>query len=95
VFTLIKAEELGVTSQNVTQQVNSPDPTVKRFLGAEGDLGKGMGVTNDFAVRIIQQVGNYGEIYDRNLGAKTKLNLPRGQNNLSTKGGLLLSPPFR
>ena len=95
VFTLIKAEELGVTSQNVTQQVNSPDPTVKRFLGAEGDLGKGMGVTNDFAVRIIQKVGNYGEIYDRNLGAKTKLNLPRGQNNLSTKGGLLLSPPFR
>ena len=95
VFSLIKAEELGVTSQNVTQQVNSPDPTVKRFLGSEGDLGKGMGLTNDFAVRVIQQVGNYGEIYDRNLGAKTKLNLPRGQNNLSTKGGLLLSPPFR
>ena len=95
VFSLIKAEELGVTSQNVTQQVNSPDPTVKRFLGSEGDLGKGMGVTNDFAVRMIQQVGNYGEIYDRNLGTKTNLNLPRGQNNLSTKGGLLLSPPFR
>ncbi len=95
VFSLIKAEELGVTSQNVTQQVNSPDPTIKRFLGSEGDLGKGMGVTNDFAVRMIQQVGNYGEIYDRNLGTKTNLNLPRGQNNLSTKGGLLLSPPFR
>ncbi|MCY7323425.1 MAG: amino acid ABC transporter substrate-binding protein, partial [Phormidesmis sp. CAN_BIN36] len=89
VFSLIKAEELGVTSQNVTQQVNSPDPTVKRFLGSEGDLGKGMGLTNDFAVRVIQHVGNYGEINDRNLRPKTKLNLQRGQNNLSTKAALL------
>jgi general L-amino acid transport system substrate-binding protein len=95
VYALFKAEELGITSQNVDQQVKSPDPTIKRFLGAEGDLGKGAGLENDFAVRIIKQVGNYGEIYDRNLGSKTKLDLPRGQNNLSTKGGLIFSPPFR
>ena len=95
VYSLMEAEELGITSQNVTQQASSNDPTVKRFLGTEGDLGKGMGLTNDFAVRVIKHVGNYGEVYDRNLGAKTKLNLPRAQNNLWTKGGLLFSPPFR
>ena len=95
VFSLIEAEELGITSQNLNQQISSSDPTVKRFLGTEGDLGKGMGLTNDFAQRVIRHTGNYGEIYERNLGAKTKLNLPRGQNNLWTKGGLLFSPPFR
>jgi general L-amino acid transport system substrate-binding protein len=95
VFSLFEAEELNITSQNVAQQAGNPDPTVKRFLGTEGDLGKGMGLNNDFAVRVIRHVGNYSEIYDRNLGPKTKLNLPRGQNNLWTKGGLLFSPPFR
>ncbi|NJR52168.1 MAG: amino acid ABC transporter substrate-binding protein [Leptolyngbyaceae cyanobacterium CSU_1_3] len=95
IYSLFKAEELGITSQNVDQQMKSTDPTIRRFLGTEGDLGKGMGVENDFAVRIIKKVGNYGEIYDRNLGSKTKLNLPRGQNNLSAKGGLIFSPPFR
>ena len=68
---------------------------MRRFWGVEGNLGQGMGLPNDFAVRVIKQVGNYGEIYDRNLGPKTKLNLPRGQNNLWSKGGLLYSPPFR
>lgn len=95
VFTLFEAEELNITRQNVSQQSNSTDPVVKRFLGTEGDLGKGMGLTNDFAVRVIKYVGNYGEIYDRNLGSQTKLNLPRGQNTLWNKGGLLFSPPFR
>ncbi|MGA7934333.1 MAG: amino acid ABC transporter substrate-binding protein [Kovacikia sp.] len=95
VFALFEAEELEITSQNVTQKASSTDPTVRRFLGVEGDLGKGMGLTNDFAVRIVKHVGNYGEVYDRNLGPKTKLNLPRGQNSLWTKGGLLFSPPFR
>lgn len=95
IYSLIEAEELGITSQNVSQQVSSSDPAIKRFLGTEGDLGKGMGLPNDFAVRIIRHVGNYAEVYDRNLGPKTKLNLPRGQNNLWTKGGLLISPPFR
>jgi general L-amino acid transport system substrate-binding protein len=95
VYALIKAEELGVTSQNFAQQANSNDPEIKRFLGGEGELGKGIGLPNDFAAKIIKHVGNYGEIYERNLGSKTKLNLPRAKNELWTKGGLLYSPPFR
>jgi general L-amino acid transport system substrate-binding protein len=95
VYTLMEAEELNISSQTVTQQVNSKDPTVQRFLGTAGDLGKGMGLSNDFTVRIIKHVGNYSEVYDRNLGPKTKLNLPRGRNMLWTNGGLLFSPPFR
>lgn len=95
VYALIKAEELGINSQNISQFANSKDPEIKRFLGTEGNLGQGIGLTNDFAARIIKHVGNYGEIYDRSLGSKTKLNLPRGQNELYSKGGLLYSPPFR
>ncbi|AUT04057.1 amino acid ABC transporter substrate-binding protein [Nostoc sp. CENA543] len=95
VYALIKAEELGINSQNVGQLATSNDPDVKRLLGTEGNLGEGLGLTNDFAAKAIKHVGNYGEIYDRNLGPKTKLNLPRGQNQQWTKGGLLYSPPFR
>jgi general L-amino acid transport system substrate-binding protein len=95
VYSLVKAEELGINSQNIAQFANSNDPDIKRFLGTEGNLGEGLGLTNDFAARIVKHVGNYGEVYDRNLGAKTKLNLPRGQNQLGIKGGLLYSPPFR
>lgn len=95
VYALIEGEELNLSSKNVAQQASSTDPGVRRFLGTEGDLGKGLGLTNDFAARIIKHVGNYGEVYDRNLGPATKLNLPRGQNNLWTKGGLLYSLPFR
>ncbi|MBW4683476.1 MAG: amino acid ABC transporter substrate-binding protein [Microcoleus vaginatus WJT46-NPBG5] len=95
VFALFNAEELEITSQNVTQIASTTtDPVVRRFLGVEGNLGKGMGVSNEFAIRIIKHVGNYSEVYDRNLGPKTPLNLPRGINNLWTKGGLLYSPPF-
>jgi general L-amino acid transport system substrate-binding protein len=95
IYSLIEAEELGITSQNLDQFTNSKDPEIRRFLGLEGDLGKGLGLTNDFAMRVIKQVGNYGEIYDRSLGDKTPLKLSRGQNNLWSKGGLLYSPPFR
>ncbi|MFN6219161.1 MAG: amino acid ABC transporter substrate-binding protein [Aphanizomenon sp.] len=95
VYALIKGEELGINSQNLAEFANSKDPDIKRFLGTEGNLGEGIGLTNDFAARIIKHVGNYGEIYERNLGTKTKLNLPRGQNELGIKGGLLYSPPFR
>ncbi|WP_066376460.1 MULTISPECIES: amino acid ABC transporter substrate-binding protein [unclassified Anabaena] len=95
VYSLIKAEELGINSQNVSQLANSNDPDIKRFLGTEGNLGQGLGLTNDFAARVIKHVGNYGEIYDRHLGPNTKLNLPRGENQQWTKGGLLYSPPFR
>ncbi len=95
VFALFEAEELGITSKNVSQFSASKDPNVRRFLGLEGDLGKGMTISNDFASRIVKHVGNYSEIYDRNLGSQTKLNLPRGRNQLWTQGGLLFSPPFR
>ncbi|MCJ8282536.1 MAG: amino acid ABC transporter substrate-binding protein [Rivularia sp. ALOHA_DT_140] len=94
---VIKAEELGINSQNVEElKNNSKDPEVRRLLGVEGNLGESIGLTKDFGVRIIKHVGNYGEIYERNLGSKTKLNLTRDQRNQPwTKGGLLYSPPFR
>jgi general L-amino acid transport system substrate-binding protein len=95
IYALMEAEELDITSQNLAEKLKSPDPTVKRFLGVEGTIGKDMGLSHDFVVRIIKHVGNYGEIYDRNLGSKTPLNLPRGQNRLWSQGGLLYAPPFR
>ncbi|NPA91007.1 MAG: amino acid ABC transporter substrate-binding protein [Chloroflexi bacterium] len=95
VFATFQAEEFGITSQNVDDFKNSDNPGIRRFLGLEGDLGKGLGLTNDFAYRVIKHVGNYAEIYDRNLGPNTPFNLPRGPNSLWTDGGLLYSPPFR
>lgn len=95
VFTLTTAEELGITAKNVDEKLKSTDPTVKRFLGVEGTLGKDMGLPNDFAVKVIKAVGNYGEIYERNVGTGSKINLPRGINKLWNDGGLMYSPPFR
>jgi general L-amino acid transport system substrate-binding protein len=95
VFALFEGESLGITSKNIGEFATTKDPVIRRFLGQEGDLGKGMGLPNDFAARIIKHVGNYAEIYDRNLGPQTPLKLERGLNQLSTQGGLLFSPPFR
>jgi general L-amino acid transport system substrate-binding protein len=95
VYGLINAEELGVNSQNVSQLSNSSNPEVKRLLGIEGDLGKGAGLSNDFVARIIKHVGNYGEIYERNLGKNSELKLDRGLNKLWNQGGILYAPPFR
>jgi general L-amino acid transport system substrate-binding protein len=95
VYALIEGESLGITSKNIDTFANTKDPVIRRFLGQEGDLGKGLGLSNDFAARIIKHVGNYGEIYDRNLGPQTPLKLERGLNKLSTQGGLIFSPPFR
>lgn len=92
-YTVIEAEELGINSQNLAEFEKSQDPNVKRFLGSEGTLGQDMGLPNDFAVRVIKHVGNYGDIYDRNIGKP--LGLERGLNKLWTDGGLLYSPPFR
>ncbi|MEA5534227.1 amino acid ABC transporter substrate-binding protein [Crocosphaera sp. XPORK-15E] len=92
-FALFEAEELGINSQNVDKFETSEDPNVRRFLGLDDKLGEGMGLPNDFAASIIKQVGNYGEIYDRNIGKP--LGLERGPNKLWTDGGLLYSPPFR
>jgi general L-amino acid transport system substrate-binding protein len=95
VYGLIEAEELNINQGNLAQQAQSANPTIKRFLGNEGTIGQDIGLSNDFAVRMIRHVGNYAEIYDRNLGSKTPLNLPRGQNRLWNQGGLMYSPPFR
>lgn len=92
-YTLIEAEELGITSQNLADFLESKDPQVRRFLGSEGNFGETLGLPNDFAARIIKHVGNYGEIYDRNLGQP--FGLERGLNDLWTNGGLLYAPPFR
>ncbi|MDI9639738.1 amino acid ABC transporter substrate-binding protein [Geitlerinema splendidum] len=94
-FALIQAEEFEITQANLEQKKSEDNPEIKRFLGLEGSLGQDMGLPNDFAARIVRHVGNYGEIYDRNLGEKSQFKLPRGQNDLWTKGGLMYSPPFR
>jgi general L-amino acid transport system substrate-binding protein len=95
VYGLIQAEESGVTSANVQDMLKSEDPTIKRLLGVEGELGSKLGLPNDFMVKVIEQVGNYGEIWDRNLGPVTPFNLARGINALWTDGGLQYSMPFR
>ncbi|HBQ99849.1 MAG TPA: amino acid ABC transporter substrate-binding protein [Cyanobacteria bacterium UBA11691] len=94
-YGLIEAEELGITQANVEESKGSEDPTIRRFLGVEGDLGTGLELDNDFMVNVISSVGNYGEVYERNLGKESQFQLDRGQNDLWTRGGLLYSPPFR
>jgi general L-amino acid transport system substrate-binding protein len=95
IYSTMEAEELGITTAKLSQFNNSTDPAVARFLGKEDALGESLGLSNDFAAQVIKHVGNYGEIYDRNLGAQTPLKLERGQNNLWSKGGLLYPIPFR
>ncbi|SEN66475.1 general L-amino acid transport system substrate-binding protein [Amphibacillus marinus] len=91
----IEAEELGITSENYEEFLDSEDPVVRRFVGLEGELGQMLGIDDTFAINVIKHVGNYQEIYDRNLGPDTIFNLGRGLNDLYTNGGILYSPPFR
>jgi general L-amino acid transport system substrate-binding protein len=93
VFALIEAEEQGVTQDNVAEMVSSDNPVVARLLGSEGD--KGLGLSPDWVVDVITAVGNYGEIYDRNLGPGTPFELERGPNALWTEGGLMYAMPYR
>lgn len=95
VFATFQAEEFGITSANVDTFLDSENPDIRRFLGVEGEVGAGFGLENDFAYSIVKNVGNYGEIYDRNLGPDTPFDLARGPNDLWTNGGLLYAPPFR
>ena len=95
VYTLIAAEEKGVTQANVDEQLKSEDPEIQRMLGVNGDLGPMLGLDNKWGYNIIKSLGNYAELFDRNLGPETRLGLSRGPNELWTKGGLLYSPPFR
>jgi general L-amino acid transport system substrate-binding protein len=88
----IMAEDLGVDSSNVDEMLGSDNPEILNLLGVEGDLGQAMGLNNDFCYQVISQVGNYAEIYDKNLGP---FDLPRGLNAQWKDGGILYSPPFR
>jgi general L-amino acid transport system substrate-binding protein len=92
---LIEAEDYGITLANVEEMKKSTDPQVGRMLGATEDLGKHLGLDKEWLARAIKAVGNYGEIFERNVGPKTALNLPRGKNALWSKGGLMYAAPLR
>ncbi len=89
---MITAEEKGITSQNVDSFLNSNDPDIRRLLGLEGDMGKALGLDNKWAYNVIKQVGNLGEVWDRDI---TPMGVPRGINSIWTKGGLQYAPPIR
>ena len=94
-YAMVSAEELGITRANVDDQAKSDNPDVKRLLGTEGKHGEALGLTNDWAVRIIKHVGNYGEAFERNVGQGSQLKISRGLNALWNKGGLQYAPPIR
>ncbi len=94
-FAMINAEELGVSSKTIDEALKSQKPAVKRLVGTEGDFGKPFGLTQDWAVRVVRTVGNYAEVFDRNVGAHSKLGIPRGLNELWNNGGIQYAPPIR
>jgi general L-amino acid transport system substrate-binding protein len=96
-YALINAEEFGITQKNVDEMKNSANPDIKRFLGVEqgSTIGTDLGLTNDWAYNIIKGVGNYGEVFDRNIGAGSPLKIQRGLNALWNKGGIQYAPPVR
>ena len=95
VLAMIEAEELGITSANVDEMLKSTDPKIQRFLGVTAGNGEALGVDEKFAYNIVKQVGNYGEVFERNVGKNTPLAIERGLNALWTNGGLMYSPPFK
>jgi len=95
VMALIQAEEFGINSKNVDEMLKTQNPGIKRFLGVTPGMGKALGLDDNWVYNIIKQVGNYGEIYDRNVGPNTSLGLERGLNALWTKGGIQYASPFR
>jgi general L-amino acid transport system substrate-binding protein len=94
-FAMINAEELGVSTKTIDDALKSQKPSVMRLVGTEGDFGKPFGLTQDWAVRVIRGVGNYAEVFDRNVGAHSKLGIPRGLNELWSNGGIQYAPPIR
>jgi general L-amino acid transport system substrate-binding protein len=94
-YALLNAEEAGITQANVAEMVNSTNPEIKRIVGKDGELGKGLGISNEFVVNIVKAVGNYGEMFERNVGSGSRLKIARGLNNLWNKGGLQYAPPLR
>ncbi|NTJ64280.1 amino acid ABC transporter substrate-binding protein [Agrobacterium rhizogenes] len=96
-YAMVNAEEFGITQKNVDEMKGSANPDIKRFLGAEqgSTIGTDLGLTNDWAYNIIKGVGNYGEVFDRNIGAGSPLKIARGLNALWNKGGIQYAPPVR
>jgi general L-amino acid transport system substrate-binding protein len=94
-FAMVNAEELGITSKNIDDMMKSTNPAIKRFVGTEGSYGEQLGLTKDWAVRIIKAVGNYGEAFERNVGSGSPLKIDRGLNKLWNKGGIQYAPPIR
>lgn len=96
-YGMIEAEEMGVTQANLAEMQRSTNPGIRRLLGTEGNIGQGMGLPADFMVRVIRHIGNYGEAYERNVGANTPIGIPRANslNALWTNGGLMYAMPFR
>ncbi|MGH6648771.1 amino acid ABC transporter substrate-binding protein [Aquabacterium sp.] len=95
VFALLEAEELGLTQGNIDSFRTSNSPSIQRFVGTGEDMGKLLGLDKAWSYRIVKTVGNYGEVYERNVGAKSLLKLPRGPNRLWSQGGLMYVPPIR
>jgi general L-amino acid transport system substrate-binding protein len=94
-FAMINAEELGITQANVGEMTKSANPEIKRFVGSEGNYGEQLGLSKDWAVRIVKLVGNYGESFERNVGQGSPLKIDRGLNKLWNKGGIQYAPPVR
>ena len=94
-FAMLNAEELNITQNNVDEMVKSSNPEIRRFVGTEGNYGEQLGLTKDWAVRIIKLVGNYGESFERNVGQGSPLKIDRGLNKLWSKGGIQYAPPIR
>jgi len=94
-FALLNAEELGVASDTIEAALGSAKPEVRRLVGLDGDYGTQLGLTNDWVVRIVGAIGNYGETYERNLGVDSPLGIPRGMNQLWNRGGIQYAPPIR
>jgi general L-amino acid transport system substrate-binding protein len=94
-YAMINAEELGITSKNIDEALKSKKPDVMRLVGTEGAYGEDLGLSKDWAARIIRHVGNYGEVYERNVGSGSKLRIPRGLNQIWNAGGIQYAPPIR
>src|SRR5229473_6708439 len=94
-FAAIEAEEKGITSKNVDEKLKTEDPDVKRLLGVTPGMGKSIGLDEKWVYNIVKQVGNYGEVFDRNVGKDAPMKLERGLNDLWTRGGLMYAPPIR
>jgi general L-amino acid transport system substrate-binding protein len=94
-FAMLDAEELGVSSKTIDEAVRSSSPDVKRLVGTEGKFGEQLGLSPDWAANLIRLVGNYGEVYERNVGVNSSLAIPRGLNELWTMGGIQYAPPMR